>query len=88
MINGPMAFLYKELHGPCAGLGELKFKGEGVQQRPIGFRSGQNEFTILLWAHEKENKFVPLNACEEGLKRKDVVLKSKDRTNVLWLALE
>ncbi len=40
--------LYKNLHGPCSGLGEIRFLADKVEQRPLGFRSGSDEFTILL----------------------------------------
>lgn len=80
--------LYKALSGPCAGLAEIRFQADKVQQRPLGFHSGKQEFTILFWATEKNWRFVPLSACETGLKRKAEVLGSKDRTDDLWLALE
>ena len=80
--------LYKNLHGECAGLGEIRFKGDNVQQRPLGFRSGETEFTTLFCAIEKSNRFDPRNACEIALNRKHEVLNAKDRTNALWLALE
>lgn len=80
--------LYKKLHGNCAGLGEIRFFADNVQQRPLGFRSGENEFTLLFCATEKGGNFVPSNACEKALSRKDEVLVSKERTNALWLALE
>jgi hypothetical protein len=61
---------FKTLHGECAGLGEIRFKADGVQQRPLGFRSGQDEFTILFWAKEKENKFVPRDSCQRILRER------------------
>jgi hypothetical protein len=80
--------LYRELHGECFGLGEIKFKGDNVKQRPLGFRSSEYEFAILFWAHERGNKWVPLKACQRALERKAEVIANKDRTNALWLALE
>lgn len=80
--------LYKNLHGDCAGLGEIRFKANNVQHRPLGFRSGEREFTILFCAIEKSNRFNPRNACEIALNRKYETLNLKDRTNALWLALE
>jgi hypothetical protein len=74
--------------GPCAGLAEIRFKADNVQQRPLGFHSGSQEFTILFWATEKGGKFVPLSACETALRRKAEVLGNKDRADDLWLALE
>jgi hypothetical protein len=80
--------LYKELHGPAKGLGEIRFKADGVQQRPLGFRSGEYEFTLLFWAHEKGNKWVPLDACERALARIDSLNTGVGRTHALWFALE
>lgn len=83
--NEPM---YRSLHRECHGLGEIRFLADKIQQRPLGFRSGSAEFTILYWAHEKGWKFVPLSACQKALERKEKVLKFKDRCHALWLALE
>lgn len=80
--------LYKALHGNCEGLGEVRFKADRVQQRPLGFRSGEREFTILFCAKEISNRFSPRNACEIALDRKRQVTNKGDRTNALWLALE
>ena len=79
---------YKNLRGPCNGLSEIRFKSDNVQQRPLGFHSGDNEFTILFCATERGNKFVPLSACEKALARKAEVLNDGSRTNAIWLALE
>lgn len=39
---------------------EIRFMADNVQQRPIGyFGPGKNDFTILIWAHEKGNSIVP-----------------------------
>ncbi len=80
--------LYKDLHGACSGLGEIKFIADKVQQRPLGFYSGADEFTILFCAKEKEGKFVPLSACKKAITRRNEVLKDRSRTNALWLAME
>ena len=80
--------LYKDLHGACSGLGEIRFFANKVQQRPLGFHSGDGEFTILFCAKEKGGKFVPLSACEKAITRRGEVLKNRSRTNALWLVLE
>ncbi len=79
---------YKKLHGICAGLGEIRFFADNVQHRPLGYRSGEKEFTILFCATEKGGKFVPLSACEKALARKSELQELKGKTNVLWLVLE
>ena len=80
--------MYKDLRGPCSGLGEIKFFADKIQHRPLGFRSGNTEFTILFCAKEKGGKFVPLSACEKALARKSEVLKDGSQTDALWLSLE
>ncbi len=79
---------YRRLHGNCAGLSEIKFFADNVQHRPLGYRSGKYEFTILFCATEKGGKFVPLSACERALARKSELQELKGKTNALWLVLE
>jgi hypothetical protein len=79
---------FKNLSGPCDGLSELRFKADGVQQRPLGFHLTSTEFIILFWATEKGNKFVPLSACEKALTRKQEILTGTSKAHALWLALE
>jgi hypothetical protein len=78
----------KDLRGDAAGLREIRFKADGVQQRPIGFRSGELEFTLLLWAQHWGAKWRPSQAFEIAQKRKDEVQASRNRTDELWIALE
>ena len=80
--------LAKDLSGPCAGLTEIRFLADNVQQRPLGFRSGSGEFTVLVWAHEKGGEWVEKNACKKALERKAIAEKDRKRTNALWLALD
>lgn len=79
---------FKNLSGPCAGLSEIRFKADGVQQRPLGFHLSNNEYVILFWATEKGSKFVPLSACEKALNRKQEILTGTSEAYALWLALE
>ena len=66
------------LDGKCAGLGEIRFKANKVQHRPIGFfGSKRMQFTILFFAIEKDRKFIPKNTCETAQNRKDLVLQNK-----------
>ena len=79
---------FKNLSGPCDGLSELRFKADGVQQRPLGFHRTSTEFIILFWATEKGSRFVPLSACEKALARKLEILTGTSKAHALWLALE
>lgn len=79
---------WKPLQGNCSGLEELRFKADNVQQRPLGFRSGPNEFTILFWATKKSgDKFIPKSACKIALERKEIALRDRTRTHDIWLEL-
>jgi hypothetical protein len=80
--------LFKSLHGECAGLGEIRFKGDNVEQRPLGFASGLYEFTLLFWAIEKNNRFVPRSACETALAWKRAIVADRSLSDALWFALE
>ncbi|MGB7126609.1 MAG: hypothetical protein WBD42_07270 [Methylovirgula sp.] len=70
------------------GLSEIRFKADGVQQRPLGFRSGEHEYTLLLWATEKGGRFVPRSAPETAASIMIEVLNGRELTDALWLALE
>ncbi len=60
---------FRMLHGPCAGLGEIRFKVGRVQYRPLGFFGpGANEFTLLVGAIEKGGALRPKNACVVALR--------------------
>ncbi|WP_394762570.1 hypothetical protein [Phenylobacterium sp.] len=78
----------KSLKGDCAGLDELRFLADNVQQRPLGFRSGDAEFTLLYWATEKGGRFVPLSACEKALANKSKILRNGKLKHDLWFVLE
>lgn len=79
---------FKNLSGLCDGLSEIRFKADGVQQRPLGFHVSTTEFVILFWATEKGNKFVPLSACEKAHARKLEIQTGTSKAHALWLALE
>jgi hypothetical protein len=80
---------FKQLKGDCEGLWEIRFKAGNVQQRPLGYRSGANEFTIVFWAEEKNNRWIPPGACEQGLRRKAAIEADRNRVHDLdWLVLE
>lgn len=70
------------------GLCELRFKADGVQQRPLGFHMPSNTFVILFWAIEKNNKFIPPGAVQTAKARRLEVEMDGDRADALWLALE
>lgn len=61
------------------GIGEVRFKTEGVCYRPLGyFGPLRNEFTFLFFA-TKTNEFEPANAIDLAMDRKDVVTSNTKR---------
>lgn len=77
--------LFRWLRGEGQGLGEVRFKA-GVQQRPLGFRGPDpNVFTLVFPAREKNDRFIPRNACEIALERRREIERNKERSNVCWL---
>lgn len=80
--------LHKNLVGACAGISEIRFEVGNVQYRPLGFHSGDHEFTILSVAIEKGWKFIPKSSGKTALARRAEVEAKRRNTNALWLALE
>jgi hypothetical protein len=80
----------KALSGEADGLWELRFKADGLMQRPLGFHSDHNEFTLIFWAIEKSGKFVPKSACQTALAWKSESLRDWSATDGVsgWLPLE
>lgn len=62
----------------CAGLRELIFDQGNVQYRPLGYHSGEMEFTILYMAEERGNDFYPPNSCETAKERR-VKIETEER---------
>ena len=64
------------------GIVEIRFKCKKVQQRPLGyFGPGRKEFTFLFPAIEKGDEFIPKDAIERALERKNIVEKNAGRSN-------
>jgi len=65
------------------GLIEIRFWSKGIVYRPIGFFGPkQNEFTLVFWATEKGDEFVPKNAPEQADGRKKLVLQNSEMSCV------
>lgn len=80
--------LCEMLTGDCAGLSEIRFFADRVQQRPLGYRSGPNQYTILFWAEEIGDKWVPRDACARALARLTEIRNGRARTDELWIAIQ
>lgn len=75
---------FRLLHGPCHGLGEIRLKANKVHWRSVGFFSGPDEFTILIFVQEKGGRFQPKETCEIANRRKDQVLRQKEKYTYEW----
>ena len=64
----------------------MRFKADGVQQRPLGFRGPEPDvFTLLFPALEKNDRFLPRNAIEIALQLRAQVETDKRFCNECWL---
>ena len=79
--------LCKPLTGTGARLIEIRFKADNAQQRRLGFRSGDSEFTLLFWAREIGDRFVPAGALTTALEWKARAREDRSLTDDLWVAL-
>jgi hypothetical protein len=78
--------LFRWLRGEGQGIGEVRFKADGVQQRPLGFRGPEPDvFTLLFPALEKNDRFLPRNAIEIALQLRAQVETDKRFCNECWL---
>lgn len=79
--------LFRWLRRDGQGLGEIRFKANRVQQRPLGFRGPEPDvFTIVLpSAQEKNERFVPANAIAEAQRIKADILANREHTVDCWL---
>jgi hypothetical protein len=67
------------LHDKCEGLVEIVLTVKEEQYRPIGYFSGEKEFTFLFFAMEKDDEFDPLNTCELAQAAKQITMAHKER---------
>jgi hypothetical protein len=78
--------LFRWLRGDGQGIGEVRFKADGVQQRPLGFRGPEPDvFTLLFSAREKNDQFIPKNAIEIALRLRNQVERNKEQSHACWL---
>jgi hypothetical protein len=61
-------------------LGKLRFKAGNAQHRPLGFFGpGENDFTFLIWATERDGKFDPPGVRETALSRMQSIKEGSAR---------
>ena len=67
-----------QLRRECKGLFEIVVSMPDVEHRPIGYFSGEMEFTFLAFATERDNKLVPPSVCETAHRLIKDIAKGKE----------
>jgi hypothetical protein len=75
----------KERGNGCKGLVEIRFEVKNVQYRPLGYYSGEHEFTIVFFAEERDGKFDPPTACEIAKTRIAEIKKDPKKVHEWWI---
>jgi hypothetical protein len=55
------------------GILEIKFKVKNIQYRPLGCYAPEKTFIILFGAEKKSNRFIPSNAPQLAVERREMV---------------
>jgi Phage derived protein Gp49-like (DUF891) len=76
------------LKGRYGELGEIRFKADRIQYRPLGFFSPGSTFTLVICAQEKNSRFVPKNAPDIALARKREIEADAKRSRACDFPLE
>lgn len=79
--------LFRWLRGDEArGIGEVRFKANGLQQRVLGFRGPAPDlFTFVYPATEKSDRFIPRNAIEIAQGLRAAIEADDARSHECWL---
>jgi hypothetical protein len=69
---------FKMLAGKHTGMGEIRFRSERVQYRPVGtFGLGSSKFLLLIGACKKGNVYKPPDAFDLAFQRKKLFFAGK-----------
>jgi hypothetical protein len=63
----------------CSGLVEIIFEVGNVQYRPLGYFSGNSEFTFVFFAEERGDEFDPPTACAIAKSHIAIIEADKER---------
>jgi hypothetical protein len=67
---------FDRLLGKYRELGKLRFKVRNVQHRPLGFFGpAENEFSLLIWATERDGAFSPPDVRDTALQRRKAIIE-------------
>lgn len=73
---------FDRLNGKYRALGKLRFKANKIQHRPIGFLGpARRQFSLLIWATERDDKWDPPNVRDTALSRMEEILKDPTRAH-------
>ena len=65
------------------GIGEIIFKANRIQYRPLGwFGPQQGQFTLLFPAEERNGRFVPDDAVKHATQRRTIILSDENKVRV------
>jgi hypothetical protein len=69
-------------HGECKGLFEIVISVVDVEHRPLGYFSGEMEFTIVAFATERDGKFDPKSVCATAKKLIQAIAKGEEHVRI------
>ncbi len=74
----------RPLYAPVKdGIGKIRFKGEGIQYRPLGwFGPKEGQFTLLFPAEERNSRFNPDDALKQAIQRRKLILSDASNRRV------
>jgi hypothetical protein len=66
----------------CKGLYEIVISMPDIEHRPIGYFSGEMEFTIVAFATERDSKFEPKTICATAKRLIDRIKSGEETVRV------
>ena len=63
----------------CKGLFEIVISVGNIEYRPIGYFSGEKEFTIVAFATERDGKFEPKTVCATAKRLIERIKKGQEK---------
>jgi len=74
-----------QLRRECKGLFEIVIEVGNVQYRPIGYFSGEMEFTFLAFATERDDRLVPASVCDTAKRNIEIIEQHKERAREITI---
>jgi hypothetical protein len=70
---------YRTLSGKQKGIGELRWKSDGIPHRVIGYAIGDHHFLVLICCTHDGSKYDPSDCLESAAKRKKKIERGEAR---------